>query len=31
MLFEPHGYQRYAIEFAKENEVCALLLDMGLG
>lgn len=31
MKFNPHNYQRYAIDFIKENEVAALLLDMGLG
>lgn len=31
MKFKSHNYQEYAIEFVKEHEVAALLLDMGLG
>lgn len=31
MKFIPHGYQQYAIDFVKEHDVAALLLDMGLG
>jgi SNF2 family DNA or RNA helicase len=29
--FIPHDYQQYAIDFIKNNEVAAVLLDMGLG
>ena len=31
MKFIPHDYQQYAIAFIKNNEVAAVLLDMGLG
>lgn len=31
MKFIPHDYQKYAIDFIKNNKVAALLLDMGLG
>ena len=31
MKFEPHNYQRYAIDFILRNPVAAVLLDMGLG
>lgn len=31
MEFIPHEYQRYAIDFIKEHEEAAVLLDMGLG
>lgn len=31
MKFIPHDYQKYAIDFVKNNEVSCLLLDMGLG
>ena len=31
MKFIPHKYQEYAIDFILENEISALLLDMGLG
>ena len=31
MKFIPHDYQQYAIDFIKNNEVAAVLLDMGLG
>lgn len=31
MKFIPHDYQQYAINFIKNNEVAAVLLDMGLG
>ncbi len=31
MKYEPHNYQEYAVEYIKEHEVTALLLDMGLG
>ena len=31
MIYEPHDYQKYAINFIKENPIAAVLLDMGLG
>ena len=31
MEFSPHEYQRYAIDFIKDHEEAAVLLDMGLG
>jgi hypothetical protein len=31
MKFIPHDYQRFAMEFVKENEIASLILDMGLG
>lgn len=31
MKFIPHDYQQYAIDFIKNNEIAAILLDMGLG
>lgn len=31
MKYEPHDYQRYAIEYIKTHPVAAVLLDMGLG
>lgn len=31
MKFNPHEYQKYAIQFIKKNPISALLLDMGLG
>lgn len=31
MIYEPHEYQKYAINFIKENPIAAVLLDMGLG
>lgn len=31
MRFDPHNYQRRAIEFILDNPITALLLDMGLG
>ena len=31
MIYEPHEYQKYAINFIKENTIAAVLLDMGLG
>ena len=31
MKYEPHDYQRYAIEYIKAHPVAAVLLDMGLG
>jgi len=31
MKFVPHEYQKYAIDFIKNHEIAAILLDMGLG
>ena len=31
MRYNPHEYQRYAINFIKEHPVSAILLDMGMG
>ena len=31
MRFMPHDYQRYAIDYIKEHQISAVLLDMGLG
>lgn len=31
MKYNPHNYQKYAIEFIKEHPVAAILLDMGMG
>ena len=31
MNFNPHDYQKTAIEFIKTHDRCALFLDMGLG
>lgn len=31
MKYEPHDYQKYAIDFIEENPVSAIFLDMGLG
>lgn len=31
MIYNPHNYQKYAIEFIENNPISALLLDMGLG
>ena len=31
MIFEPHAYQQFCIEYLKEHEIAALFLDMGLG
>ena len=31
MKYEPHEYQRYAINYIKEHPFAAVLLDMGLG
>ena len=31
MKFIPHEYQKYAIEYIKQNPISAILLDMGLG
>ena len=30
MKFIPHDYQKYAIDFVKNNAISCLLLDMGL-
>lgn len=31
MIYNPHNYQSYAINFINKKEIAALLLDMGLG
>lgn len=31
MKYNPHKYQKYAIEFIKNNPIVAVLLDMGMG
>ena len=31
MQFNPHDYQKFAVDFIAENPVAAILLDMGLG
>lgn len=31
MKYNPHKYQRYCIEFIKNNPIAAILLDMGMG
>lgn len=31
MKYKPHKYQRYCIEFIKNNAIVAILLDMGMG
>ena len=31
MIYNPHNYQEYAINFINKKEIAALLLDMGLG
>lgn len=31
MVFKPHDYQAYCIEYIKEHPIAALFLDMGLG
>lgn len=31
MNFKPHNYQEYAVNYIKNNDVAAILLDMGLG
>lgn len=31
MRFNPHDYQKYAVEFIKAHPIAALFLDMGLG
>jgi len=29
--FNPHDYQRYAINYIEQHPIAAVLLDMGLG
>lgn len=31
MKFIPHDYQRFAIDYIKQNKISAVFLDMGLG
>src|SRR5699024_5177422 len=31
MKYNPHEYQKYAIQFIKEHPIAAILLDMGMG
>ena len=31
MKFNPHEYQKYAIDFIENHDISCLLLDMGLG
>lgn len=31
LCYNPHAYQKYAIEFIKQNPISAILLDMGMG
>ena len=31
MVYKPHAYQQYAIDYLKQNPVAALLIQMGLG
>ena len=31
MIFKPHDYQSYCIEYIRTHPIAALLLDMGLG
>ena len=31
MRYKPHDYQKYCIEFIKNNPIVAILLDMGMG
>lgn len=31
MKYEPHNYQKYAIDYIEEHPISAVLLDMGLG
>ena len=31
MKYNPHKYQRYCIDFIKQNPIAAILLDMGMG
>lgn len=31
LCYNPHPYQKYAIEFIKQNPISAILLDMGMG
>lgn len=29
MMFKPHDYQSYCIEYIKQHKIAALFLDMG--
>ena len=31
MKFIPHNYQKFAIDYIKNHNISAVLLDMGLG
>ena len=31
MIYEPHDYQKYVIEYIQSHPVSAVFLDMGLG
>ena len=31
MKYNPHKYQRFCIDFIKNNPIAAILLDMGMG
>ena len=31
MIYAPHNYQKYAIDFIETHPTAAVLLDMGLG
>ena len=31
MIYKPHNYQKYAIDFILEHPIAAILLDMGMG
>ena len=31
MKYNPHNYQKYAIDFILEHPIAAILLDMGMG
>ena len=31
MIYRPHDYQQYAIDYIEHNSIAAVLLDMGLG
>lgn len=31
MKYEPHDYQRFAIEYILSHQICAVFLSMGLG
>ena len=31
MIYKPHDYQQYAIDYIEHNSIAAVLLDMGLG